>query len=174
MIRRWSRDLTSVGAVAIVGAVCWLPGLTLSADGPTNARPASAASRVADDACALLSPADIVKATTLKVGTGTAGTPIPGVLGRCSWLGDGDTKIIVVLADAQHMGTTVAASERSGGESVPALGTRAVGSKGAGFTGGGYIVNVLDAKGGFGVSILGHEGTRDRAVALAKIVESRR
>jgi hypothetical protein len=46
--------------------------------------------------------------------------------------------------------------------------------KGAPFTGGGHIVNVLDAKGGFGVSILGKEGTHDRAIALAKIVESHR
>ncbi len=36
------------------------------------------------------------------------------------------------------------------------------------------FVNVLDSKGGFGVSVLGKEGTRDRAIALAKIVESHR
>jgi hypothetical protein len=29
-------------------------------------------------------------------------------------------------------------------------------------------------KGGFGVSILGKEGTRDRAITLAKIIQSRR
>ena len=46
--------------------------------------------------------------------------------------------------------------------------------QGSRFTGGGYIVSVLDAKGGFGVSILGKEGTRDRGIGLAKIVESRR
>ena len=37
-----------------------------------------------------------------------------------------------------------------------------------------HIVSVLDAKGGFGISILGKEGTRERAIALAKIVEGRR
>ena len=174
MIRRWSRELTSFGAVAIVGAVCWLPGLTLSADRAAHGPTASAAGRAADDACALLTPTDIGKAAGLKVGNGTAGAPIPGVLGRCTWLGEGDTKVLVTLGDAQHMGTTVAASEHAGGESVPALGTRAVGTKAAAFTGGGYIINVLDAKGGFGVSILGHEGTRDGVIALAKIVESRR
>jgi hypothetical protein len=49
-----------------------------------------------------------------------------------------------------------------------------VGIKAAPFTGGGYIVSVLDAKGGFVVSMLGNEGSRDRAIALAKIVEARR
>jgi len=33
---------------------------------------------------------------------------------------------------------------------------------------------VVDAKGGFGISILGNEGSRDRSIALAGIVESRR
>lgn len=80
----------------------------------------------------------------------------------------------MTLGDAQHMGLTATTAEQSGGESVPGLGTKAVGIKRAPFTGGGYIVNVLDAKGGFGVSILGKDGTKDRAVALAKIVESRR
>lgn len=49
-----------------------------------------------------------------------------------------------------------------------------MGIKAAPFTGGGYIVSVLDAKGGFVVSMLGNEGSRDRAIALAKIVEARR
>jgi len=35
-------------------------------------------------------------------------------------------------------------------------------------------ISVLDAKGGFGVSILGKSGTRDRDIALAKLVENRR
>jgi hypothetical protein len=35
-------------------------------------------------------------------------------------------------------------------------------------------VSVVDAKGGFGVSILGKEGTRERTIALAKMIESRR
>jgi hypothetical protein len=127
-----------------------------------------------NDACAMLSPADIAKATVLKVENGSAGKPIPGVLGKCTWTGQGDTKVIVTLGDAQHIGLTVSAVEQSGGEKLPGLGTRAVGNKGAGFTGGGYVVNVLDAKGGFGVSILGKEGTKEQAIALAKLVESRR
>lgn len=126
-----------------------------------------------NDACSLLNSAAIASATSLKVATGTAGAAIPGVVGRCTWTGN-DTRVIVTLTDAQHMGTTMAAIEQSGGENVPGVGTKAVGNKGAGFTGGGYIVNVLDARGGFGISVLGKEGTKDRAVALAKIVEGHR
>ena len=162
MIRYSIGNLSSFGVVAIISAALLWSGLNLSAAPASN------------DACAVLTPADIAKATGLKVGNGTAGKPIPGVLGRCTWTGDGDTKVIVTLGDAQHIGLTVAAAEQTGGESVPGLGTKAVGIKGAAFTGGGYIINVLDAKGGFGVSILGKEGTRLRAIALAKIVESRR
>jgi hypothetical protein len=169
MIRRLILGLGFSGVVAIMGAL--LPGLHSSATAGVAAPSAGAA---LDDACALLSPADIAKATTLKVGNGTAGKSIPGVLGRCTWTGDGNTKVTVILGDAQHMGLTVAATEKNGGESVPGLGTKAVGSKGAGFVGGGYVVNVLDKEGGFGISILGKDGTKDRAVALAKVVESRR
>jgi hypothetical protein len=125
-------------------------------------------------ACALLTIADIAKATGLKVGDGTTEAPIPGTLGKCTWVGSSDTKVIVTLADAQHMELTIKAQQQAGGTDVPGLGSKAVGIQGAAFTGGGYIVNVLDAKGGFGVSILGKEGTRDRAVALARIVESHR
>jgi hypothetical protein len=126
-----------------------------------------------DGACGLLAQADILKATGLKASDGVAGTPVPGTLGRCTWSA-GANKVIVTLADAQHMQTTVAVQERSGGTSVPGLGSKAVAVKGAAFTGGGYIVSVLDAKGGFGVSLLGPAGTLDRVVALAKVVESRR
>jgi hypothetical protein len=125
-------------------------------------------------ACSLLSKAEIAKATGLTVGDGTAGPAIPGTLGKCTWLGSGDTKVIVTLADSNHMELTIKVQQQTGGAEIPGLGSRAVGIKGAAFTGGGYIVSVLDAKGGFGVSILGKEGTRDRAVALAKIVESHR
>jgi hypothetical protein len=121
--------------------------------------------------CALLSPADIAKATSVTVGNGTAGSPIPGVLGRCTWAA-GDTKVIVTLTDAPHMEVTVKAQQKSGTD-VPGLGSKAVGVKGAALTGG-YIVSVVDAKGGFGVSILGKEGTPERAIALAKMIESRR
>ena len=128
----------------------------------------------ADDACALLTPALIAKATSLVVGDPTPGKPIPGVLARCTWSGANATRVIVTLADAKHMDITVHATEQSGGVDVSGIGTKAVGSKGAPAFGGGYIVSVLDAKGGFGVSILGPGGTRDRAVELAKLVESRR
>jgi hypothetical protein len=128
----------------------------------------------ADDACALLTPALIAKTTTLAVGDPTPGKPIPGVLARCTWEGANSTRVIVTLADAKHMDITVRATEKSGGEDITGIGSKAVGTKGAGAFGGGYIVSVLDAKGGFGVSILGPGGTRDRAIDLAKLVESRR
>jgi hypothetical protein len=128
----------------------------------------------ADDACALLTPALIAKTTTLAVGDPTPGKPIPGVLARCTWEGANSTRVIVTLADAKHMDITVRATEKSGGEDITGIGSKAVGTKGAGAFGGGYIVSVLDAKGGFGVSILGPGGTRGGAIALAKLVESRR
>jgi hypothetical protein len=128
----------------------------------------------ADDACGLLTPALIAKATSLVVGDPTPGKPIPGVLARCTWQGSNSTRVIITLADAKHMDITVRATEKSGGDAVTGIGSKAVGSKGAPAFGGGYIVSVLDAKGGFGVSILGPGGTRDRAVELAKLIESRR
>jgi hypothetical protein len=63
---------------------------------------------------------------------------------------------------------------RAGSTTVPGVGLTAVGIEGAAFTGGGYIIDVLDAKGDFGVSILGKEGNRDRAVALAELIETHR
>ena len=124
-------------------------------------------------ACALIAAVDIAKTTGLTVGNGTAGTPIPGVLGRCTWVGEGTTKVILTLADSQHMELTINVQEGHG-TAVSGLGMKAVGAKAAGFMGGGYTVNVLDTKGGFGISILGKEGTQERAVALAKLIESRR
>jgi hypothetical protein len=126
------------------------------------------------DACAILSAAEITKATSLAVGNGTAGAAIPGVLGKCTWAGPGDTKVTLTLADAAHMQMTVAAQERSGATVVTGVGSKAVGIKGAAFNGGGYIVSVLDSKGGFGVGVLGPEGTPERALALARLVESHR
>jgi hypothetical protein len=81
--------------------------------------------------------------------------------------------VIVTLSDTQHMQITIAAIKKSGGIAVPEVGSKAVGIKAAAFTGG-YVVSVLDTKGGFAISTLGNEGSRDRAIALAKIVESRR
>jgi hypothetical protein len=135
--------------------------------------PALASSALGADPCALLSSADILKATGLKVGNGMAGPPILGTLGKCTWPGDGN-KVIVTFADAQHMRMTVEVQEKRGGTPVSGLGSKAVAVKGAGAMGGGSIVSVLDAKGGFGVSILGPAGTVDRASALAKVVASRR
>jgi hypothetical protein len=126
------------------------------------------------DACAILSASEIVKATSLTVGNGTAGAAIPGVLGKCTWAGPGDTKVILTLADTQHMQMTIAAQERSGATAVTGVGSKAVAIKGPPFAGGGYILSVLDAKGGFGVSVLGAEGTQERALALARLVESHR
>lgn len=154
MNNRWA-VWRAIGVALIVGTLC---------------RPGSAA---ASDACALLSAADIAKATGLTVGPGSAGRPIPGVLGRCTWTGEGRARVIVTLADARHIEITVSAQEHTGGVPVSGVGSRAVGVKADSFTGGGYIVSVIDAKGGFGVSILG-AGNRDGAVALAKLVEAHR
>jgi hypothetical protein len=132
------------------------------------------ASAAGTDACALLTPADIAKFTGLAVGSGTPGPAIPGILGKCTWIANGGSKVIVTLTDAEHMQRTVAAQEASGGTALAGVGQKAVSIAGASFMGGGYIVSVLDTKGGFGVSVLGKEGTRESAAALAKLVESRR
>jgi len=169
--------ISTLAVIAVLGAAVapvLVRGSTSAGDSEMALTVTSTATAPASDACQLLTPADILKATGLKVGTGTTGKPVPGVLGRCTWTGSGNTKVIVTLADAPHMETTIAAQQQSGGTAVPGLGSKAVGINGAAFSGGGYIVSVLDGKGGFGVSILGQDGTRDRAVALAKIVQSRR
>ena len=134
----------------------------------------AAASAASGSPCSLLSPAEIAKATGVTVGEGTAGPAIPGTLGKCTWHGGGDTRVILSLADAQHMALIVAATQQTSGDAVPGVGSSAAGIKGAPFQGGGYLVYVVDAKGGFGVSMLGKEGNRTRAVALAKLVESHR
>src|SRR5215813_1481756 len=106
-------------------------------------------------ACALLTKAEIQKETGLMVADATPGKPVAGVLGRCTWDGPDNWRVTLTLVDAQHMGLTLKAQQQTGGEDIKGLGSTAVGSKDAGFTGGGYTVSVLDAKGGFGVSILG-------------------
>jgi hypothetical protein len=63
------------------------------------------------NACAVLTSADIAKATGLMVANGTAGSAIPGVLGRCTWIGSGDTRVILTLTDAAHMQTTIVVQE---------------------------------------------------------------
>ncbi len=164
-MNRWSSRNSRVVGVATIAAFLLLN---------VSVAMAVSAGSAANDACALLTPADIAKATSIKAGSGIAGKPMPGVLSRCTWTGEDNTRVIVTLGDAQHIGLTIKAAEDTDGESVPGVGAKAVGMKGAAFTGGGYIVNVLDSKGGFGISILGKQGTRDRAIALAKIVESHR
>jgi hypothetical protein len=126
-----------------------------------------------DDACALLTPADIAKALSLKVGAGTPGKSIPGVLGRCTWTAEGNDRVIVTLTDARHAAITVQAWEGAGGKDVSGIGTKAVSINGPEVTGG-WIVTVEDAKGGFGLSALGGKATEDKTIALAKVVESRR
>lgn len=127
----------------------------------------------ADDACAVLSPDDIAKTVSLKVGAGTAGKPIPGVLGRCTWKDGDHGEVIVTLMDARHAAIAVQAWEGAGGKDISGIGTKAVAIKGMELTGG-WIVSVEDAKGGFGVSVANRSGTEDSAIALAKIVEGRR
>jgi hypothetical protein len=136
--------------------------------------PTSVLSAAEKDVCALLTKAEIQKETGLMVADAAPGKPVPGVLGRCTWEAPGNSRVIVTLADAQHMALTVKTQQQTGGEDIKGLGSTAVGIKGAGLTGGGYIVSVLDAKGGFGVSILGKDGTRERTIALAKVVASHR
>ncbi len=135
-------------------------------------RPVAAASH-ADDACAVLSPADIAKTISWKVGAGTPGNPIPGVLGKCTWTNSDNGRVIVTLMDARHASITVHAWEGGGGKDVSGIGTKAVSIKATDLTGG-WIVSVEDPKGGFGVSVLGAKGTEDNAIALAKVVEGRR
>jgi hypothetical protein len=45
------------------------------------------------------------------------------VLRKCIWGGPGDTKVILTLADAQHMQMTMAAQERSGANTVTGVGS---------------------------------------------------
>src|SRR5689334_6238436 len=70
-------------------------------------------------ACALLAKAEIQKETGLMVADATPGKPIPGVLGRCTWEGPGNSRVIVTLADAQHLGLTVKAQQQTGGTDIP-------------------------------------------------------
>jgi len=128
----------------------------------------------AADACSTVGSDDIAKATGITVSSGDPGKPIPGVQSRCTWLASDGTKVILTLTDADHAKMTIHAQQQSGGTAVSGVGSEAVGIKGAGFTGGGYIITALDSKGGFGVSILGKTGNPENVTALAKLVASRR
>ena len=126
-----------------------------------------------DDACALLTAADIAKAISWKVDAGTAGPAIPGVLGKCTWTATDKSRVIVTVTDTRHAEITIHAWEGAGGKDLSGLGTKAVSTKAADLTGG-WIVTVEDGKGGFGVSVLGRTATLDNGIALARVVESRR
>lgn len=143
--------------------------VVLAGHGP---RPVAAGSH-ADDACAVLSPDDIAKTISWKVGAGTPGKPIPGVLGKCTWTSSDGGRVIVTLMDARHASITVQAWKGGAAKDLSGIGTKAVSTKAADFTGG-WIVTVEDTKGGFGVSVLGRKGTEDNAIALARVVEARR
>ena len=131
-------------------------------------------SAFAADACSTIGPNDIAKATGITVNSGDPGKPIPGVQSRCTWLASDGTKVILTLTDTDHAKLTLQVQQQSGGTAVSGVGSEAVGIKGAGFTGGGYIITALDSKGGFGVSILGKAGNQENATALAKLVAGKR
>ena len=131
-------------------------------------------SAFAADACSTIGPDDIAKTTGIAVSAGDPGKPIPGVQSRCTWLATDGTKVILTLTDTDHAKLTIHVQQQSGGTSVSGIGSEAVGTKGAGFTGGGYIITALDSKGGFGVSILGKAGNPEKALALAKLVAGKR
>jgi hypothetical protein len=140
--------------------------LLLALAGPVSA--------FAADACSTIGPNDIAKATGITVSAGDPGKPIPGVQSRCTWIGSDGTKVILTLTDTDHAKLTIQAQQQSGGSAVSGVGSEAVGVKGAGFTGGGYIITALDSKGGFGVSILGKAGNQESTTALAKLVATKR
>jgi hypothetical protein len=81
--------------------------------------------------------------------------------------------VIVTLTATSHMETTIAAEMASGGKAVSGIGSKAVASRAAAMAGG-YVLSAIDAKGGFGVSLLGREGTQELVVSLAKVVAGKR
>ena len=125
-------------------------------------------------ACSLLSRAAIAQATGLHVARGKAGPSLSGALSACTWRAPDGTKIVVTVADASHMQVTLASQVQSGATEYPGLGTRAAGTAGNEETGGGYNLSILDRKGGVAVSIQGNAGTGERAVALARSIETHR
>ena len=50
-----------------------------------------------NDACSLLTKAEIQKETGITVADATPGKPVPGVLGKCTWGGPGNSQVIVTL-----------------------------------------------------------------------------
>ena len=156
------------GPVAFL-AVDWLLAFCFAHPGP-----AACQSDPTADACHLLSRTQIAIATGVQVADGQQGAPIPGSLGNCWWQGANRTQIVVVIADASHMQVTMQSQVQAGALEVPGLGANAVGDPGTDETGGGYNLSILDAKGGVAVSILGEDGTAQRAVHLAELIEAHR
>ncbi len=97
-----------------------------------------------------------------------------GAQANCHWRADDGTEIVVVLADASRMQVTMQSQEQAGADSISGVGLTALGTQGGDETEGGYNMSVLDAKGGVAVSILGAQGTQERAIALAKLIETER
>ncbi len=126
------------------------------------------------DACKLLSRAQIAKATGLHVAKGKEGPPMAGATGNCWWVAGDGTKIVVTVADASHMQVTMQSQVQAGAEELKGIGTSAVATAGTGETEGGYNISVLDKKGGVAVSIQGSAGTSDKTAALAKVIETHR
>ena len=135
---------------------------------------ASSAVAAPASACSLLSRAAIARATGLHVDRGREGPSLAGSLSDCTWVGADGTRIVVTLADSAHMQVTLDSEIQSGATEYPGIGTRAAGTAGNEETEGGYNLSILDPKGGVAVSILGKAGTGERAVALAKSIETRR
>jgi hypothetical protein len=147
----------------------------VAADSFASAFPSQAARAGSSqvEPCGLLTPGDVAKATGIAVKEGVPGRPVPGVIGRCVWPGADNTRVVVTLTDAAHAKATMAAQAGAGGEAVSGIGSSAVAFPNAPVVGG-YMVTVVDGKGGFGISIQGKPGTKARAIALAKIVAARR
>ncbi len=147
------------------------PATAVAASAPAPASLGGTAS--GSGACTLLSPADIQAATGLSVAAGKGATV--GDATNCTWKGSARTQVIVTLGSAQSIGLALTAAEQSGATDVAGIGSKAAIIQGAAFQGGGYIINVLDASGGFGLSVLGSDAiTQAQVEALAKLVETRR
>lgn len=152
------------------GSVAGALILTLT---PAYASPATNAPSP-NDPCSLLTTSQIVDSTGLQVAEGQKGLPIPGAIGSCWWQASDGSRIVVTVADTPHMEVTMQSQVQAGADELPELGTSAVGAPGTSETESGYNISVLDSHGGVAVSILGKNGTGDKTLALAKVVEQSR
>jgi len=92
----------------------------------------------------------------------------------CTWTGSTGIVILAISdAQVQQIQAVVNGAESAGGKDVPGLGSKAVIASEAS---GDFILYVLDAKGGFGLSIHspGQAVTEAQGISLAKLVEGRR